>query len=204
MLVYMKKLLYLLTLFVLLVPDLTLARIGVGVGNGKFILNEPLKAGKTYQLPPLSVINTGDEPASYEVEVTYHVDQKEMWPPREWFHFEPKIFDLEPGRARTVEIRVDLPIKAVPGDYFAFLEGHPIDKSVQTASGSARIGVAAAAKLYFSVAPSNVFQAIYYKVTSFFVKTSPWSQIIIGVIVLAFMVVFVRRNFKFNITIGKK
>ncbi len=165
-----------------------------------------MKAGKTYQLPvsSLVIINTGNEPASYEAEVTYHVDQEEMWPPREWFTFSPIDFDLEPGKSQEVTVEINLPVRAVPGDYFAFLEGHPIDRGVMTSSGVASIGIAAATKFNFTVAPSNIFQGIYYKIASFFAKTTPWSYIVIAVIFASILVTLFRRRFNFNISVGKK
>lgn len=61
---------------VLLLPILALARIGVGVGIGKIVVDQPLKPGLIYTLPSLPVLNTGDEPAEYGVSIEYHEGQE--------------------------------------------------------------------------------------------------------------------------------
>ena len=48
------------------------ARVGVGVNLGKIKIDEPLKPGGIYGFPSIGVINTGDEPGEYEIEITYH------------------------------------------------------------------------------------------------------------------------------------
>jgi hypothetical protein len=139
------------------------SKIGVGVGTGKIVVDERLKPGIIYQLPPITVFNTGDESSEYGIGVAYHQDQPELMPAKEWFSFNPEAFYLEPGEAQTVEIRLNLPVKTTPGDYFAYVEGFPKTKSE---SGTASIGVAAAAKLYFTVDPANIFAGIYYRALS--------------------------------------
>jgi hypothetical protein len=198
----MKKTIVLVFAFVFLMPVLALAKIGVGVGTGKIVMEQALKPGLTYTPPPLMVINTGNEPADYGVSVGYRENQPEMKPPSEWFSLEPSEFRLEPNQVQAVQIKINLPVKgAVPGDYFAFLEGHPLNK-VQ--SGATTIGVAAAAKLYFKVAPANIWQALYYKYSYWFKAHSPWSLVVFWVIVAAAVVLILRRFFTFNIGIGRK
>jgi len=191
----------------LFLPILALARIGVGVGIGKIVVNQPLKPGLIYTLPSLSVLNTGDEPGEYGVSIEYHEGQETnpemgLRPAAEWFSFEPSNFHLEPGQIQQVQIKLSLPIKDVkPGNYFAYLEGHPIKKDV---AGQTSIGVAAAAKLYFTVAPANIFQGIYYRIASFWVLYAPWTWIVFGIIVVAIAVIYFRKHFSFQIGIKKK
>jgi P pilus assembly chaperone PapD len=149
------------------------ARIGVGVGTGKIVVNEDLKPGIIYNLPPLTVVNTGDEPSEYEVDISYHQDQKELQPAKNWFIFSPAKFQLNPGEAKVVDIKTNLPINAEPGEYFAYLEGHPLKKAQ---NGTTSVGVAAAAKLYFTVVPASPLQAIYYKIVSFWNVYAPWTH----------------------------
>ena len=68
----MKKIVLLLLLLVFLAPGLALAELGVGIGSGKIEVREDLKPGMIYQLPGLSVFNTGDEEANYQMRVSYH------------------------------------------------------------------------------------------------------------------------------------
>jgi len=186
----------------LLLPMLALAKIGVGVGTGKITVDQSLKPGLIYTLPSLSVLNTGDEPGEYGVSIEYHEGQEQradmgLRPNKEWFKFEPESFYLEPGEIQQVQIKLSLPIKGVkPGKYFAYLEGHPAKKDV---SGQTSIGVAAAAKLYFTVAPANIFQGIYYRFISLYSRHHPWDTIILALIFAALVLRFISKRFKFQI-----
>ena len=188
-------------LFAALFPfsNTAFAKIGVGVGTGKIQVEEDLKPGIIYELPVLTVLNTGDEESDYEISVAYHSKQSELPPSKDWFVFFPQKFHLKPGEAKNIEIKLNLPIKTQPGDYFAYLEGHPAKKSQ---SGSTSIGVAAAAKLYFTVVPANFLQGIYYKLVSFYKIYSPWSRrAVIALVTLLAIVAF--KKF-FNIKINLK
>ena len=196
----MKKLLkvslLLVSCIVLLLPIAVFGRIGVGVGTGKIQIDEPLKAGGIYDLPVLPVLNTGDEPGQYEVSIEYHEGVPEIRPAREWFHFEPQSFHLEPGKVQIVKITLTIPTKTQPGDYFCYLEGHPIKKSV---AGQTSIGVAAAAKLYFTVAPANIFQGIYYRFISLYSRYHPYDTIVLAIIFAAVLILIFRKRFKIQI-----
>ncbi len=196
-----KIFLALLLAVVVIPPALVLAKIGVGVGVGKIQVDEILKAGQVYRLPNLPVLNTGDEPADYESSVEFHEGIPELRPAREWFSFSPQTFHLEPGEVQSVQVMLTLPLKTQPGDYFAYLEGHPVEK---TEAGVTSVGIAAAAKLYFTVAPANIFQGIYYRVITTFQAYGPWSYIILGILVGAFLIILFRKHFSLNIAIRAK
>ena len=177
-------------------PIIVFGRIGVGVGAGKIQMDKPLKAGGIYDLPALPVLNTGDEPGEYGVSVEYHEGVPQIRPFRDWFHFEPQSFSLKPGEVQLVKVTLTLPTKTQPGDYFAYLEGHPVKKSV---SGQTSIGVAAAAKLYFTVTPANIFQGIYYRFISLYSRYHPWDTIVLALIFAAMLLRFIGKRFKFQI-----
>lgn len=167
------------------------AKIGVGIGTGKIRVDEILKPGTIYQLPSLSVVNTGDLTSSYEVSMSYNEEQKELRPDQKWVKFTPSVFELEPGEVKIVSITLDLPIKTVPGKYFAYLQASPVQKNE---SGESSVGIAAAAKFYYEVAPANVFVGIYYRLLSLWNLYSPWTERVAGVIALA-VVYFVGRKY---------
>lgn len=183
-------------------PCLIFGKIGVGVGVGKIQLNEKLKPGAFYTLPSLPVLNTGDVPTEYEVSVEYHEGQETkaemgLRPAREWFSFEPKNFHLEPGEMQEVGIKLTLPIKGVkPGNYFAYLEAHPLSK---TEKGQTSVGVAAAAKLYFTIAPANILQGIYYRFISIYLRYHPWDTIFLVALVVFFVIALFNKKFKIQI-----
>jgi hypothetical protein len=197
----MKKLIILVFVFSLFLPSLSLADIGIGVGTGKIELNETLKAGAIYNLPPFTILNTGDEASKYSVGTQQRENQEQLRPDKEWFSFEPLEFYLEPGDSQIIQTKLTLPIKGVvPGDYFSFLQGFPIIES----KGGATIGVAAATKLYFTVAPANIFVGMYYRLSSLLVNSAPGSYILLAVVIFAILIVFFRQKFSFNVSVGKK
>jgi hypothetical protein len=177
------------------------ATLGVGVGTGKIVVDETLRPGQRYELPPLTVINTGDETAEYSVGIAYHQDQSELPPEVEWFEFSPKEFKLEPKGAQEIKITLDLPIKMTPGDYFAYLEGFPI---MTETSGESSVNIAAAAKLYFKVEPANVFVGLYYKINGLWNATKPWSNIGIGLLLVGLAIKLFKKHFNFAIKLDKK
>jgi hypothetical protein len=136
----------------------------------------------------MTVLNTGDEPGTYTLEVTYLQGQPELRPRGEWVSFSPASFKLEPKQSQSVAITLHLPLDAEPGDYFCFLEAHPVMEG-----GGFRIGVAAATKLYFSVKPSNIVAAIVHRFSSGLARTAPASYIII-IAALAIAAVLVLRK----------
>lgn len=177
-----------------------LAKIGVGVGLGKIVIDEPLLPGGIYKLPTIPVLNTGDEPAKYEMDVTYQHEQPELRPAKEWFIFTPQPFDLDGGGSQAVEVRLSLPLKVEPGDYFAYLEAHPIT----TGAGGVTIGIAAATKIWFTVEPANIWQAMIHKITSFFTNTAPTSYIVLAVIAFIILILIFKKYFSINFAIQKK
>ena len=196
----MPKIIILFLTTFLILPLAVSAGVGVGVNLGKIEIDEPLKPGGIYNFPSIGVLNTGDEPGEYELAVTYHQDQPELRPPQEWFSFSPSSFHLEPGASQSVAVKLSLPMKVKPGDYFAYLEAHPIIK----AGPGTTIGVAAATKTYFTVIPANIWQAIYYKTTSFFTIYAPWTYVVLAIIGAAIIITIFRKFFAFQIGIRKK
>jgi len=170
----MKKISFLIIfLAALAFPFSVYAKLGVGVATGKIVVEDELKPGMIYNLPALTVLNTGDEEAEYEVGTAYHEKQPELRPNKEWFEFSPQKFSLKPGEGQKVEIKLNLPVKTEPGDYFAYLEGYPLKKSE---SGQTSVGIAAATKLYFTVVPANMILGVYYKAASLWQIYQPWSS----------------------------
>ncbi len=207
----MQKLVIFFLIVFLLLPLIIFAKIGVGIGSGT-IRAEPMKPGGIYSIPSVVIINTGSEPSDYGMYIQYHhqSEKPELWPPEEWFQFDPQTFYLEPGDVQKVNIKLVLPLKgAEPGDYFCYLQARPISKSEPGAGGtSAKMNIAAAAKLYFTIEPANIFQAITHRIKAFFEIYSPWSWvflwIIVGAIIITLFAVIFRKFFKLQIGVSKK
>ncbi len=191
-----------LSALVTILPVVVFARIGVGIGVGKIRVNEQLRAGGIYDLPTaIPVLNTGDEPANYQVSVQYYEKQETrsdmgFRPAEGWFVFMPQSFSLEPGKVQSVKVTLTLPTKVTPGNYYALLEAQPVKKSV---AGEASIGVAAATQLWFTVAPANFLQGIYYRFISLYSRYQPWDTIVLVIIFILALLLYISKKFKFQI-----
>ena len=200
----MRKILTIIVIFVaFLSPQTALAKIGVGVGLGKVQIDEELSPGGIYKLPTLPVLNTGDEAGEYKVEVTYLSDQPELRPDASWFSFTPQSFPLDAGGSQLVDVSLSLPVDTRPGNYFAFLEAHPVAKAE-----GVTIGVAAATKLNFTVKPAGVLGAAVERLRSLLENNAPASYIIIavvgGVLALSLLVVVGRKYLAVQIRLKSK
>jgi hypothetical protein len=147
-------------------------------------------------------VNTGDEASDYEINLAFKNNAEELQPEKEWFGFSPKSFYLEPKESKLVEIRLELPVKVDPGNYFSYIEAKPIKKSVQ--ENGAKVGVASAAKLYFTVMPANFLAGVLYKAASYWTYYAPWTHIAAIVIFLALLLVTIRRFISFDFKFKKK
>lgn len=198
----MKKLFFILFALLLFVfTEPVVAKIGVGVGTGKIVVDQDLKPGQSYNLPPFNVLNTGDEDSDYTVDISYHENQEELRPSSDWFSFSPTKFHLKPGEVQVVEISLDLPIKAQPGKYFVFLTAQP---EATSESEGTTISVAAASKLYFTITPANLVLGAYYKAISLWVKYSPWPQIAVAFTFFVIVFSLIKKHLNIQVSLNKK
>lgn len=177
-----------------------LGKVGVGMGAGEIRVTEDIKPGGIYVLPNLRVFNTGDETTTYGMNVAYHQDNPQIRPGKSWFSFEPSSFTIEPGESQEISISMTVPVKAEPGEYFAFLESGPVSTQQEGTS----VGVAVATKLYFSIVPANIWQAFLYRTTAFMHTYAPWTWIGFGAVIFAVLVGFFRRFFSLSISLRPK
>ena len=175
------------------------AKIGVGMGAGEIRVDEPVKLGGIYELPSVRIFNTGDEITTYGMGVAFHQDYYQLRPDKNWFSFSPSTFTIGPGESQEVKITMLVPLKGEPGDYFAFIESGPVPTNAPGTS----VGVAVATKLFFTLVPANIFQAIGFRVSSFFETYSPWSWGGLGLIALIILFVIFPKFFSFNIAVKK-
>lgn len=176
------------------------AKVGVGMGAGEIRLTEDVKPGGIYTLPSLRVFNTGDEVTTYGMGVAYHQEHLELRPQKAWFSFSPATFTLEPEKSQEVLITMTIPVKAEPGDYFAFIESGPVPSNAPGTS----VGVAVGTRLFLTVVPANIFQAITYRTSSFFSTYSPWTYIGLGIVLFIILILLFRKFFSFNIGVRNK
>ena len=186
------------TVFALTFTPFAVAKVGVGVGLGKVQIDEELFPGGIYNLPSLPVLNTGDEDGTYEVEVTYLTDQEEMRPESEWFSFSPQSFPLAAGESQLVDVSLTLPVDTRPGDYFAFLEAHPVAEGE-----GVTIGVAAATKLNFTVEPKGVLGAAIERIRSLIEANRPLAYTLGGITVLLIVYSLGKRHLDVKVGLKK-
>ena len=97
-------------------------------------------------------------------------------------------------------MQLALPLKMAPGDYFSYLEAHP----VIIAGPGTTIGIAAATKTYFTVEPANIFQAVTYRISSFVVNNAPWTYVVLAIVLGAILIVLFQRFFSLQFGIRRK
>ena len=161
---------------------------GVGISVSRIHVAEDLSRGGGYNLPTFAVINTGDESAEYEVTITHLANQTQHRPDSGWFEFHPRRFPLEPGELRNVSIRLVVPSGADTGDYYA-----QVQAQVLTDGAGSQVGVAAAARLTFTVEPSSWFAAQRLRISRFLRDIEPWSYVVEGVLIAGLAVFLVTR-----------
>ena len=189
-------------LFFIAIPARNInANLGVGVGTGQIVVDEVLRPGIVYQLPGITVINTGSIASNYGVTTEFRENQPEKKFDRSWISYDPSSFYLEPGDVQHVRITLNIPVRTEPGDYFAFLSAHP-DKVSD--SGVTTVGVAAASKLYFTIEPANTLEGIYFRIKSIWINNQPWTNILAGAVVIFALISILRRYINVDINIGKK
>ncbi|KKR52944.1 MAG: hypothetical protein UT90_C0017G0008 [Parcubacteria group bacterium GW2011_GWA1_40_21] len=194
--------LFVLALFAMLFFSSTIkvsAKVGVGMAAGEIRLTELIKPGGIYSLPSLRIFNTGDETTTYGMGVAYHQENPQLRPRKDWFVFSPSTFTIQPGESQEVLVTMIVPVKAEQGDYFAFIESGPVG----TDKPGTTVGIAVATKLFFTVAPANIWQAVMHRASAFFRINSPWSWIGLGVALFATAVFLFRKFFSFNIGVRK-
>ncbi|MEI6622732.1 MAG: hypothetical protein WCP28_12580 [Actinomycetes bacterium] len=175
----------------LIVPNIALAAPGAGIDKGTMPAPSPANPGATYDLQPITLFNTGDAAATYEMLVVPVSKSRTLAPSTSWFVFNPQKFDLAPGAHQLVRVTMKLPSNAAAGNYEALLGGRPM----RQASG-VFINVGAAARLKMQVAQSTFMAGLYYSSMSLIQATAPWSYVTMAAIVvaIALLVFFVLRS----------
>lgn len=177
------------------------AKVGVGVNVGKIDVEQALYSGGIYALPSIGVVNTGDEPATYSMRAVSMTGQKERIPKPNWFAFDPKEFPVAPGAVQSVQVQLTLPVNAEPGKYFTLLMASP---SKTATSPGANIAVGAGTKVSFTVEQTNIFRAIYYRIRDLMKMYSPWSWILLAIVVVAVIAIPLSRKFRFSLGVQRR
>ncbi len=175
-------------------------QVGVGIMPGIIKVDKGLLPGGQYKIAPVQVVNTGNISSQYELIITRMARQEELQPPAEFVSFSPRIFTLEAGKSRTIDLNLNIPANATAGNYLAYVEARP----VSTEAGGMTIGIAAATKLYFTVLPADMLQSFAADIGRFFGRTSPFSYIVLGLLAVAVFAFLFRRYIRLDIKLSRK
>ena len=105
------------TIIFLMYPVLTSAGTDLLVGPGTIRPNVPLTPGKSYTLPTHKVTNNSFSALQLSVSVSELRDEERELPSAEWFSIEPAAFTVQARSEEEVQVEVNLPEDAPPGQY---------------------------------------------------------------------------------------
>jgi hypothetical protein len=170
---------------------------GVSLDVGKIEINQRLSRGGEYQLPAVGVRNPGTEVTRYRMGVAYIDDQDGRRPPESWFAFSPAELELAPGETKPVKVELQVPTGARPDDYEALIQAE-----IAAEGEGTTVGAAAAARLSFTVKPSNLLQAWQLEAQDFLHEKSPWSYLVPGAVGLGLVGWWLRK--RFTLSVGRR
>jgi hypothetical protein len=157
----------------LAVPVAAQATRGVAIDLGRIEIQQKLTPGGSYRLPTMGVRNPGTITTSYALQASALVMKGKDAPPASWFHFSPSRLTLKASETRAVQVRIDLPTGARPGNYVAL-----VGPQIVTTGRGAQVGAAAASRVTFTVEPATWLQAQWLRVSTFFSAHAPWSYVL--------------------------
>lgn len=125
------------------------ASVGVGVQAAPVRLGSLARAGGTYALPPVYVVDTGTQDESISVRVERPHGEAGRDVPSSWVRDTGPALRLSPHQSARVPLELVVPGGAKPGRYLSDIV---VSGAAVTSVGRANLGVAAATALEFSVA----------------------------------------------------
>lgn len=126
------------------------ASVGVGVQAAPVRLGNVARAGGSYALPPVYVVDTGTQAESISVKVERLHGEAGRDVPSSWVRDTGPGLRLSPHQSARLPLQLVVPGGAKPGRYLSDII---VSGSAVTSVGRANLGVAAATALEFSVAP---------------------------------------------------
>ncbi|HEY7323735.1 MAG TPA: hypothetical protein VH520_02820 [Streptosporangiaceae bacterium] len=131
-------------------PAASFASVGVGVQAGPVRLDGLAHPGGQYALTPVYVVNTGTETESVSVTVERISPGTGRTVPPGWISASSAPVRLSHAQSARIPLELTVPRAAAPGRYFSDVVAKG---SASVSAGGARLGVAAATDLEFTVAP---------------------------------------------------
>lgn len=162
-------------------PVAASASIGVGIQAGPVRLGSVAEPGRSYDLPPVYVVDTGTEPESVHLVVKRlsHGPGRDV--PPSWIQVSGSDVKLDAHQSARIPVKLVIPGDAKPGAYLSDVVAHG---SAGLDAGQATLAVAAATKLQFTVgtdpAPSGLLSGP--------VTTVAWVAALIALLIIAVLI----------------
>jgi hypothetical protein len=165
-------------------PAASYASVGVGVQAGPVRLDGIAHPGAQYALTPVYVVNTGTETESVSISVERISAGTGRTVPPGWISASSAPVRLSHAQSARIPLQLTVPRTAAPGRYFSDVVA---TGSASVSAGGAKLGVAAATNLEFTVAPGPA-TAAWFSVPGWLL---PY---VLGVLVVAAAAVGLRRS----------
>lgn len=127
-----------------------LATVGAGVSATPLALAAEAEPGHRYRLPLLYVVNTGTEPARYDLHIDRLSSGRGHDIPAGWIRLSPRSVELAPKAHAWVKLTLRVPTGAAGGAYLSDVVARA--EPLGTKTGPVAIGAAAADRITFEVA----------------------------------------------------
>ena len=185
------------------------ADIAVGLGTDPIVLGQPANPGQTYSMSPVYVVNSGSDPARYQLSVQRLSPGDEITVPAEWLTLGDNSFVLSPNESKYVTVTLKVPANAALGSYLTNIlatAGPP-----GPAAGGGIVGSGAADRVLFDVAAAASSPA-----ATAAARTAPapgstgggipsWLFVAGGVVViLVVLAILIARAFGVGVTVERK
>ena len=160
------------------------ASVGVGVQAGPVLLASAAHPGGSYALPPVYVVNTGTQPEVVSVRIDRLSHGSGRAVPPSWVRAGPSV-RLTAHQAARISLQLVVPAGARTG---AYLSDVVAAGSGTLSEGNANLGVAAATKLEFRVAPGPAGAGLWPAVPGWLIWAAG------GLLLIAAAVAVLRRS----------
>ncbi len=181
--------------FLFFTARLAFCKVNVAVDLANINLDQSLQPGGFYPLPQITVINSGDEQATFAIEAAavefpggVKVDELAGW-----FRFNPSAVSLEPGESADIEPTLFLPHSAAAGKYNIRFRAAPVNYS---GTGLTIVPVAETRLKFevFSVGFWDSFRTCLLK----WLASHQEAYLLFSLLLLSEAVLILRRNFQFS------
>jgi hypothetical protein len=176
------------------------ATLGVGTTTPRIVIDQDVRPGGVYRLPPIPAINTGTEREVIRLSADRASEQTELYADPRWIGISPGSVTLEPSGTALFDATLTLPLVVEPGTYQALIVAEP---SVPGDAGS-RPNIQVGTKVVFRVVPSNWFMALLWRLYSLLLLWSPWSFIVLAVGAGSLIAWIVHSRYHFSFRVARR